>query len=270
VLFRTEEGFRISGAVKQGQDLFRMPVDIALVSGASGTDSTKDNTANNTKDEILTVELIGKSTPFDISSFAMPQKIVLDPKNKILRDSRELRTAVQLALGDDLRQASNLVEAIRAYDDALKLSPQRSLAHFRLGETFFEQYNLQSAANAFRDALNGDKEPGWIEVWCYIYLGKIYDILGQRQRALAEYTKALNTKDDTNGAQAEASRWQAAPYVRERGIDGGYAVDGAGGTDGVDDASDGTGVPNDAGDAGDTGDSGTGDDAAAGELTPQP
>jgi hypothetical protein len=47
-------------------------------------------------------------------------------------------------------------------------------------------------------------------------LGKIYDILGQRQRAMAEYTKAINTKDDTNGAQAEASKWLAAPFTRER------------------------------------------------------
>ena len=81
---------------------------------------------------------------------------------------------------------------------------------------FYEQFNLQSAANSFRDALNGDKAPPWIEVWSYIYLGKIYDILGQRQRAMAEYNKAINTKDDTNGAQAEAKKWLATPFTRER------------------------------------------------------
>jgi hypothetical protein len=53
-------------------------------------------------------------------------------------------------------------------------------------------------------------------VWSYIYLGKIYDILGQRQRAMAEYTKAVNTKDDTDGAQAEAQKWLAEPFTRER------------------------------------------------------
>jgi hypothetical protein len=35
---------------------------------------------------------------------------------------------------------------------------------------------------------------------------------------MAEYTKALNTKDDTNGAQAEAGKWLATPYTRERTI----------------------------------------------------
>ncbi len=202
VVFKTTNGFRVSGTVKQDRDLFRMPVEVGVV-----TDG---------KEETKIVELNGKSTSFDISSFSMPQKVVLDPNNKLLRDSKELQTSVQLSLGNDLKQKGDFVEAIRAYESALKLNPHRSLAHFRLAEVFYEQFNLQSAANSFRDALNGDRDPKWIEVWCYIYLGKIYDILGQRQRAMAEYTKAVNTKDDTNGAQAEANKWLAAPFTRER------------------------------------------------------
>jgi aminopeptidase N len=202
VVFKTASGFRVSGTVKQDRDLFRMPVEVGII-----TDG---------KLETKTIELNGKSTSFDISSFTMPEKVVLDPNNKLLRDSRELQTSVQLSLGNDLKQKGDFVESIRAYESALKLDPHRSLAHFRLAEVFYEQFNLQSSANSFRDALNGDRDPKWIEVWCYIYLGKIYDILGQRQRAMAEYTKAINTKDDTNGAQAEANKWLAAPFTRER------------------------------------------------------
>jgi hypothetical protein len=33
---------------------------------------------------------------------------------------------------------------------------------------------------------------------------------------MAEYNKAINTKDDTFGAQAEAKKWLAAPFTRER------------------------------------------------------
>jgi tetratricopeptide (TPR) repeat protein len=201
-VFKTNNGFRVSGSVKQDRDLFRMPVEVAVVT--EGSEETK------------TVELSGKSTSFDISSFSMPQKVVLDPNNKLLRDSKELQTSVQLSLGNDLKQRGDFVEAIRAYESALNLDSHRSLVHFRLAEVFYEQSNLQSAANSFRDALNGDRDPKWVEVWCYIYLGKIYDILGQRQRAMAEYTKAVNTKDDTNGAQAEAKKWLAAPFTRER------------------------------------------------------
>jgi tetratricopeptide (TPR) repeat protein len=204
VVFKTVNGFRVSGTVRQDRDLFRMPVEISVVSG--------------TKEETRVVELNGKSTSFDIATLTMPSKVVLDPGNKLLRDSKELQTSVQLMIGNDLKQKGDFIEAIHAYESALKLNSHRSLAHFRLAEVFYEQFNLQSAANSFRDALNGDKEPKWIEVWCYIYLGKIYDILGQRQRAMAEYTKALNTKDDTNGAQADANKWLAAPFTRERTI----------------------------------------------------
>ena len=202
VVFKTATGFRVSGTVKQDRDLFRMPVEVGVV--ADGKQETK------------TIELKGKSTSFDLNSRTMPKQVVLDPNNKILRDSKELQTSVQLSIGNDLKESGSFVEAIRAYERALDLNPHRSLVHFRLAEVFYEQFNLQSAANSFRDALNGDKDPKWVEVWCYIYLGKIYDILGQRQRAMAEYTKAVNTKDDTFGAQAEASKWLAAPFTRER------------------------------------------------------
>jgi aminopeptidase N len=205
ILFKTPTGFRVSGTIKQEQDLFRMPIEIAVI-GSSGQEAIK------------TVDVNGKSSSFDVAVFTKPEKVVVDPGNKLLRDSKELRTSVQLSLGNDLKQAENFVEAMHAYEEALKLSPHRSLAHFRLAEVFFEQFNLQSSANSFRDALNGDKDPKWIEVWCYIYLGKIYDILGQRQRAMAEYTKAVNTKDDTNAAQAEASKWLATPFTRERTV----------------------------------------------------
>jgi aminopeptidase N len=204
VVLKTPAGFRVTGSVKQDRDLFRMPIEVAVVSGG--------------QEQVQTVELSGKSASFDIAGFAMPEKVVLDPRNKILRDSRELQTSVQLALGDDLRQQGDYVEAIRAYQNALKISPQASLAHFRLAQVFYEQFNLEAAAKSFRDALNGDRNPKWIEVWCYIYLGKIFDILGQRQRAMAEYTKAVNTKDDTDGAQAEAARWLAEPFTRERTV----------------------------------------------------
>jgi tetratricopeptide (TPR) repeat protein len=108
---------------------------------------------------------------------------------------------------------------VRAFEQAIKIDPKRSIAHYRLAEVFFEQMNLQASANTFRDALNGDKEPKWIEVWCYVYIGKIYDILGQRQRALAEYSKALNTKDNTNGALDEARKWTAVAFSREGATD---------------------------------------------------
>jgi len=87
---------------------------------------------------------------------------------------------------------------------------------------FFLQNNYQAAANEFREALNGDLEPKWTEVWAHVNLGKIFDMTGQRERAVNEYTLAMRTKDNTQHAQEEAAKYLKTPYERKRtGIRGG-------------------------------------------------
>jgi tetratricopeptide (TPR) repeat protein len=83
-----------------------------------------------------------------------------------------------------------------------------------MGEAFFYQKNYQASANAFREALATVPEPSekWTEVWSHIYLGKIFDILGQRERALNEYNKARQTNDNTGGAQDTAEALIKKPY----------------------------------------------------------
>ncbi|MBV9505273.1 MAG: peptidase M1, partial [Acidobacteriia bacterium] len=86
----------------------------------------------------------------------------------------------------------------------------------RIAEVFFLQNNYQSAANEFREALNGDLQPKWTEVWAHINLGKLFDITGQRERAVNEYNLAVRTKDNTQGAQAEAEKYLKTAYERQR------------------------------------------------------
>src|ERR1017187_4404416 len=52
----------------------------------------------------------------------------------------------------------------------------------------------------------------WLEVWAHIYLGKIFDISGQRERAVNEYTQAQRTRDNTQGAQDEVAKDLRTPY----------------------------------------------------------
>jgi hypothetical protein len=70
----------------------------------------------------------------------------------------------------------------------------------------------QSAVNEFRQALNGNLDPKWIEVRSHIYLGKIFDASGQRERALQQYRLARQTKDNTRSAQDEAAKYTASPF----------------------------------------------------------
>jgi Peptidase family M1 domain len=191
-------GFKIRGQIKQNIELFRMPLDVRI------------ETKGQPEDKELNVR--GKSTAFTFPTETMPIRMELDPHGKILSDSPRMRIAVHVALGEEYQELKEFLPAIREYEKATQLNPRTSIAHYRLGEVFFEQRNLSTAANSFRDALNGDRKPDWVETWIHIYLGKIYDVLGQRQRALAEYQKAFNTKVDYNGAQAEAQKYLKETY----------------------------------------------------------
>jgi hypothetical protein len=191
-------GFKIRGQIKQNIELFRMPLEVRI------------ETKGQPEDKELNVR--GRSTAFTFPTETMPLRMELDPHGKILSDSPRMRIAVHVALGEEYQELKEFLPAIREYEKATQLNPRTSIAHYRLGEVFFEQRNLSTAANSFRDALNGDRKPDWVETWIHIYLGKIYDVLGQRQRALAEYQKAFNTKVDYNGAQAEAQKYLKETY----------------------------------------------------------
>jgi hypothetical protein len=49
-----------------------------------------------------------------------------------------------------------------------------------------------------------------------IKLGNIFDVSGQRDRAVNEYNLAARTRDDTQGAQEEAAKYLKQPYERKR------------------------------------------------------
>ena len=113
-------------------------------------------------------------------------------------------------------QQGDFAGALAEYKKALDVNTNSSLAHYRIAEVFFQQRNYQSAANEFREALNGDGDPRWTEVWSHIMLGKIFDTTGQRERAVNEYRQAIQTGDPTQGAQDEARKYLEKPYERER------------------------------------------------------
>jgi tetratricopeptide (TPR) repeat protein len=106
----------------------------------------------------------------------------------------------------------DLIGALGEYQKALEANSASSLANYRIGELLFAQRNYQASVNAYRDALRGDGEPRWTEVWSHIQLGKIFDITGQRDRAVTEYRLAVQTNDNTQGAVNEARQWLQKPY----------------------------------------------------------
>jgi tetratricopeptide (TPR) repeat protein len=103
-----------------------------------------------------------------------------------------------------------------SYQAVLEINKSSSLAHYRIADVFFLQRNYQSSANAYRASLDGDGEPRWTEVWSRLQLGKIFDITGQRERAVGQYREALQTNDNTFGALEEARKYLQKPYERPK------------------------------------------------------
>jgi aminopeptidase N len=196
------KGFRVVGEVSQDLDLFRMPMEIRV-----DTDG---------QPEMKRIEVVGTRSPYAVETFGRPRRIALDPNNWVLKNSDELKVRVAILRGQQLVQQGDYVAALAEYNKALDANKNSSLAHYRIAEVFFLQRNYQSSANAYREALNGDAEPRWTQVWSRIQLGKIFDVTGQRERAVNEYRQALQTNDNTQGALDEARRYLDKPYTRER------------------------------------------------------
>lgn len=200
-VFRTSKGFRVLGKVAQDLDTFRMPVKLRI--------ETEGNP------EEKTVEVVGTSSEFSVETFGKPVAVKLDPDMQVLRYDDKVRVAVAIRKGEQFAEVSDFQEALKEYQKALEVNRNSSLGHYRVAEIFFLQNNYQSAANEFREVLNGDLEPKWTEVWTHINLGKVFDITGQRERAVSEYNQAIRTKDNTQGAMEEAAKYVREPYKRQ-------------------------------------------------------
>ncbi len=195
------KGFRTVGAVVQDLDLFRMPVELRIE-----TDG---------KTEIRRVDVSGTDSHYSVETFGRPRRITIDPENWLLKSTPDLAVRVAVLRGQQQVAQGDLTAALVEYQKALDANKNSSLAAYRIGEIFFMQRNYQSAANSFRDALRGDGDPKWVEVWSHIELGRIFDVTGQRDRAVNEYRLAVQTNDNTQGAVNEARALMQKPYKRE-------------------------------------------------------
>jgi hypothetical protein len=192
------KGFRTIGEIKQNLDLFNMPVELQI------------QTDGKTENRLISV--VGTDSQYVVDTFGRPRRIIIDPNNWILKNSPSMQVRVDILKGQQLVAQGDLVGALAQYQKALKVNPQSSLANFRIGEVFFQQHNMQAAVDAYRDALNGDDDPKWTEVWSHIQIGKIFDMTGQRQRAVEQYREALQTNDNTSGALNAARHYIQVPY----------------------------------------------------------
>lgn len=198
-IIRTRVGkFRTRGTVKQNLETLRMPVELLL--RAEG-----DN-------QQTTVQVEGRSEDFDFESNGQPIEVIVDPNNKILRMSDDLRVSIIARRGIEQMKEGIYAEAQQQFEAALKLDRSNSWVYYNLGLLFLEQRNWQQALDNLEASLIGTLKPSWIEVWAHIKRGNAYDAKGERNRAVAEYNKAVQSGIDYDNAQAVAKKFLAVPY----------------------------------------------------------
>ncbi|HEX7316120.1 MAG TPA: M1 family aminopeptidase [Pyrinomonadaceae bacterium] len=198
-IIRTRSGkFRARGTIKQNVENLKMPVELQL--RAEGDDA---NTV---------VYVADRSEDFDFEVKGKPLEVVIDPNNKMLRSSEELRISIVARRGLELFREGQYLEAQRQLEEALKLDKSNSWVYYNLGLIFLEQRNYQQALDNFDAALHGNLRPSWIEAWARIKRGNAYDGMGDRGRAVNEYSKAVETGIDFDGAQRAAKEYLKTPY----------------------------------------------------------
>jgi hypothetical protein len=194
------KGFRTVGEIQQDLDLFRMPVELRVE-----TDG---------KTETQKIDVVGADTQFVVDTFGRPRHITIDPENWVLKSTTDQQLRTAILKGQQLVAQGDLAGAAVEFQKALQANSQSSLANYRMGDLLYAQQNYQASVNYYRDALRGDGEPHWTEVWSHIQIGKIYDLTGQRDRAVNEYRLAVQTNDNSQGAVNEAQQWLQTPYKR--------------------------------------------------------
>ena len=198
-IYRTAKGYEVVGKIQQDLDIFRMPVEIRVYTEARRPINAR-------------VEMVGTTTEFTVDTVTEPKRVVVDPASRLLKFDDKMKVDVMIAQGDQLVQQQAYLEAIQQYQKVLEIDKNSSLAHYRIGENLFRLHNYSAAAEEMRQALNGDLDPKWVEVWAHLTLGKIFDATGQRDRALHEYQQALQTNDNTQGALDQANKYIQKPY----------------------------------------------------------
>jgi tetratricopeptide (TPR) repeat protein len=198
----SNKGFRVTGEISQDLDLFRMPVDLRIE-----TDGKTENKK---------IDVVGTNSAFSVETFGRPRRISVDPDHRVLTNSSDVKLRSSILRGMALQQQGDLAAALAEFNKALDLNRNSSFAHYRIAEVFFLQRNYQAAANSYRASINGDGDPRWTEVWSHVELGKIFDITGQRERAINEYRQAIQTNDDTFGALEEARKYLQKAFERPK------------------------------------------------------
>jgi aminopeptidase N len=181
--------YEVSGLIKQKAVEFRMPIEIVS--------RHKDK-------EYMHKELVERrENPFQFEVNFKPDTVLLDPEYKVLRWDDDLRVWLYTSSGRKLVHNKRYKEAEKLLDLALQINPNCSWAALERAATAELQDQIELALRLYLQALDGDlnfhlipwPHEQLIQV-LYLSVGYCYDLLGERQQAVAWYQKVIQTGRD--------------------------------------------------------------------------
>jgi tetratricopeptide (TPR) repeat protein len=141
------------------------------------------------------------------------QQIVFLPQSSrdVLRRAPVQLTGLQLAemkiFKGDLAGASEIANKVLA-DPA----GDHAQAHYVLARVNLMQRQPGAAIGDFQQVLVASKDPRTL-AWSHIYLGRLYDVNQERQKAIAEYQAALTVRDSRPDTKAAAEQGLKQPFT---------------------------------------------------------
>lgn len=140
------------------------------------------------------------------------QQIVFLPQGsqEIVRRAPAQLTGIRLAemkmLKGDLGGAETIAKATLADP-----SGDHAQAHYLMARLDLMQQQPDAAIRDFQATLASSKDPRTL-AWSHIYLGRLYDVMPDREKAIAEYQAALTMRDSQPDTKAAAEQGLKQPF----------------------------------------------------------
>lgn len=117
----------------------------------------------------------------------------------------------RIDLAERALASGNPAEAEKLAQESLKANEDSARAYFVLAKIASFKGDMEGAQANFQKALDTGKDPH-VQAWSHIYLGRILDIQGERDDAVAQYKAALAVGDLPSDAKAAAEKGLQQAY----------------------------------------------------------
>jgi tetratricopeptide (TPR) repeat protein len=199
----------------QAEAVRRKAVDLAMRQGWVLVDYFYAQIGTMEKDAISLKENMGQMVyGMDVDRERhKDQQIAFLPESShdVLRRATTQLSGLQLAelkiFKGDLAGASEIANKVLA-DPA----GDHAQAHYVLARVNLMQRQPGAAIGDFQEVLDTSKNPRTL-AWSHIYLGRLYDIMPDREKAVAEYQAALVVRDAQPDTKAAAEQGIKQPFV---------------------------------------------------------